>query len=725
MSLTPRLPIIEMKNSTAPERKRRFKRTTWPAPVAMSAASKPSLLTEIEAYIQRETVLLQKNNAVSEETTFQIYRESFSVFSTHFHEYSPFLARVLQQFDSVLLKLHQISYQNTLMENDLKTIHEHHDAMLRISNTSQEKEVSHMKRKIQDLDTVIASLKDSLMDSQKNATVLRSQLDKKEAECEEAVTRSNTISQALREQSLRQGKLFQQMKKLRQDNVRLQALADTYQQQLKTLSERVGSETNDNTLADGLEKYFEPRAKNHARKMINVMKGGNNNDDMLREGVGRYDCDEDVKEEILSLQGKVKRLQRSNLTLEADNRQLKDRIEKMIQTSKEQPATPRARWKRVMEFVPDLFLNLNQSSDDILSETIEYMVEMSDKLKKLEKQVQDATVLGQWLEEEGITEHDVKAKVKTFIGLGTGPHVPVYLRYHGPVRNRRLKKGEIEGLLEEMWKERKVTLLNTAASDVTFARLRRVPFETYFFDWLQRNTGSSADAIELAYNIIDGCERYRYDPDCEMFLNIVRGQLSEEIYVDQLMYVETLRKLMQKLDKENTKVLPRPVVFRLMSRYFTSTSNDDLMKLRYALMTDFPGDTVNYAQLFHQTEHGDQSRFVILMREIHLRDCVEFSIDVEESIRKMGDTEGNVSLRHARDAITTLDPKKSEEEVNTILALGSGTTLEQLQNIKGGVEARFPMETFLSRLRMGLLILRKRTVGRVDCAATICYANEG
>ena len=40
-----------------------------------------------------------------------------------------------------------------------------------------------------------------------------------------------------------------------------------------------------------------------------------------------------------------------------------------------------------------------------------------------------------------------------FIGLGTGPHVPKFLRIAGKVRNRELKKGEVEAFVKQVWAE--------------------------------------------------------------------------------------------------------------------------------------------------------------------------------------------------------------------------------------------------------------------------------
>ena len=55
-----------------------------------------------------------------------------------------------------------------------------------------------------------------------------------------------------------------------------------------------------------------------------------------------------------------------------------------------------------------------------------------------------------------------------------------------------------------------------------------VPIDDFYQLWLQQTTGNPKAAIELAYSINDVCERYQHDPDCGMFLRIMRGSISEQ-----------------------------------------------------------------------------------------------------------------------------------------------------------------------------------------------------
>lgn len=698
---------------------RRHKRTLWPSSVSttipgtLKPAHKPALVSEIEGYIQREIYLLEKNGAATPENTFQMYRECFGVFSSHFHDYAPFLSRVMQHFDSVMLRVNQMTYQNTSMKQELDTVHDHHEALLRLERAKHFKERAILEENLLEVRNMFNESQRQLNEMSKKLQHHQFQVDKRQEEFEELHNRANTIAQALREQSVRHGRFFQQLKTITSDRDRLQQIVNQFQEQLLVYQERETTGAFDSVNSRGKE-LIDPKVSSKAkggRQIKNAVSKAKQQSNAVIGLQGIEDEDMNLKSHDLPISESFR-----DFPLKSTTRH----------ENKDQPLTPRAQWKRLVCHLPDICLDLDQSSDDILSEVIEIIDDLNVRLQKAQKQVKDLVVLGQWLEEEGLTEYELKNKMKTFIGLGTGPHIPQYLRVHGPIRNRYFKKGEVEGLLERIWKERKaelISLMNTEGANLNFIRLHRTSFESYLSEWLKRETGSSRLAIELAYNIIDGCERYRNDPDCDLFLRIARGQLSEEIYIDQFQFVENLHKLFIKLDKDDSKFVPRSLAFRLLNNYFATTSTDNLMKLRYALMTDFSGETVWYNQLFHNDEEGNQSRFVVMMRHIHLRDCVEFSVDVEEELRSRVDSEGMLPLRSAWDAIMKLDPKKNEEEVLSMLSLAADSlvSVEQIITPKVGFE-RFPLEDFLTRLRKGLF---KRSTKQERIALQEDRPNDG
>lgn len=48
--------------------------------------------------------------------------------------------------------------------------------------------------------------------------------------------------------------------------------------------------------------------------------------------------------------------------------------------------------------------------------------------------------------------------------------------------------------------------------------------------------GSLAEScgMQNGYNLLYGCLKYSWDADCELFLKILRGEVKEEVYVEQI-----------------------------------------------------------------------------------------------------------------------------------------------------------------------------------------------
>ena len=53
---------------------------------------------------------------------------------------------------------------------------------------------------------------------------------------------------------------------------------------------------------------------------------------------------------------------------------------------------------------------------------------------------------------------------------------------------------------------------------------------------LQRSVSLEGDAslVQAGYNLLYGCWKYSWDADCELFLKILRGEVKEDVYVEQI-----------------------------------------------------------------------------------------------------------------------------------------------------------------------------------------------
>lgn len=50
----------------------------------------------------------------------------------------------------------------------------------------------------------------------------------------------------------------------------------------------------------------------------------------------------------------------------------------------------------------------------------------------------------------------------------------------------------------------------------------------------QTDTHTETCLLQAGYNLLYGCWKYSWDADCELFLKILRGEVKEDVYVEQI-----------------------------------------------------------------------------------------------------------------------------------------------------------------------------------------------
>ena len=132
-----------------------------------------------------------------------------------------------------------------------------------------------------------------------------------------------------------------------------------------------------------------------------------------------------------------------------------------------------------------------------------------------------------------------------FIALGTGKHVPAFLRYQGRVRNRKIAKADLEVLVQQIWNERRMQRMLDPEDKTSLAH--------FFYKFLRQRFGVQQIIAEWGYNILFGLEKFIWDADLELFLLCLTGAVSEEVYDDQMHLLYHLQKVMKRIDAEYLK----------------------------------------------------------------------------------------------------------------------------------------------------------------------------
>ena len=133
------------------------------------------------------------------------------------------------------------------------------------------------------------------------------------------------------------------------------------------------------------------------------------------------------------------------------------------------PGTPRPAWDEIRSFLNEADNNESKLHLDLGSTSSTLALEMGSHVKDLKQQLNDtigaiadaAKIKDKQQEDEAALKLTIEAEVaavaeayttkKYFVMDGTGPHVPVYMRGTGKVRDLLMPKAEAEEIIKNVW----------------------------------------------------------------------------------------------------------------------------------------------------------------------------------------------------------------------------------------------------------------------------------
>lgn len=392
-----------------------------------------------------------------------------------------------------------------------------------------------------------------------------------------------------------------------------------------------------------------------------------------------------------------KELDEANRRVKAQATQLTDLRKKRV----DRPQTPRPEWNSISDLLADFNpVPGEQSTTQIIEDLSDLLRDLISENRRENEVKAMSRHIFEWLGEHQLTESDLAQKRPKFIGLGTSPDIPPYLRFHGRIRNKQMQKGDAERMLQAFWHQRQMRRRAEGAEVMGL--------NDFLFDFLFTETKSNNGAIELAYNLFDVCRRNMQDPDCSMFIQIMEGQVSEDRLFDEIATVEQLRRVLEHEDVAKTGFLPRSSVHFTLKQFFSAKPHDNLLKIKFALLpftkSDEPAQPVHYTGLFEEDTSGNQSRFVELIRQQHGEESTQFLIDIAEALREEISPTGMLQVNKIINTIKYLDPKLPLEDVRRVLAKGLSVRVEEADKIP---ETQLVIgEEFLSKIRYGVFVKR-------------------
>lgn len=163
--------------------------------------------------------------------------------------------------------------------------------------------------------------------------------------------------------------------------------------------------------------------------------------------------------------------------------------------------------------------------------------------------------------------------------------------------------------------------------------------EDFLYVKLRNQFGIQSRITHWAYNFVESLERYRYDADCEIFLEILNGNLPLGAYEEQQRVVNNTLEAMTQFDIEKNgkkkDKLSRELMFQFVEQHFHTKREKDLMALKRAIFNDQSSKRVSYLKLFKEDTFGNQSHFVEAIRDQFVFELIEFRDDVRTELTRI------------------------------------------------------------------------------------------
>ncbi|KAJ3275725.1 Translin-associated factor X-interacting protein 1 [Terramyces sp. JEL0728] len=251
-----------------------------------------------------------------------------------------------------------------------------------------------------------------------------------------------------------------------------------------------------------------------------------------------------------------------------------------------------------------------------------------------------------------------------FPAKGTDSSIPKYLRSKTKVLNRHLTKENCLLLIKDIWE----------AKTLHDATVKQTTLDEFFYLYLKKRFGNQDIICEWGYNLIETCQKSKENsPDCQMFLQVLSGDLHESSYSTLRSTIEKLKTLFYQNDMDtndnNAKgFLDRGAVMKALNQFWPAKSKQQLYLLEQALINDQPGTNVIYRFLF---ETESESNFIELVKSQHLQNRLDYLLELENAMKRIS-RDDNLSVFEATKLFNELDSTKKPGEVDKLMGIGFG-----------------------------------------------------
>lgn len=227
-------------------------------------------------------------------------------------------------------------------------------------------------------------------------------------------------------------------------------------------------------------------------------------------------------------------------------------------------------------------------------------------------------------------------------GWGTGPRVPVFMRFHGYIRNTQMDEADALLRVKEVWSFK--TLHDNQLKDEGRGG-QTSSLSSFFIQYLDRRYRSSdRDRVEFVYNFVACMCRFFTRSSFAIFAKILFGDLHERHFYDMVVLVSNLKDMLSRWDvasSENVRehVIKKTVFVANLQRFFPRKTARDFEELiliaeRDARIPSFEefGECYDVLRLLMDDKGGDDTNFLECVKSQYMEEVEAFLTDIRTQL---------------------------------------------------------------------------------------------
>jgi len=230
----------------------------------------------------------------------------------------------------------------------------------------------------------------------------------------------------------------------------------------------------------------------------------------------------------------------------------------------------------------------------------------------------------------------------------------------------------------------------------------RMSMQDFFYEFCRKKFGTFQNVIaEWSYNVLAVLERNTHDVDCNLFLKVLHGELTEDIYYDQVQQIKDCEECAVECDKKehsgaSTGKCSKEDFLRAI-REKCGKNFEQMRELMHALDAVYGDKTkeFKYDRLFAEDRNYSQNEFAEEFKDQIIKEREEHVHMLKKLIANTTE-DGHVAIAKFKKELKRADPNKPDKDISTYVRRGCAV------GVAGDMPEYFGADVFEDNLLRGV-----------------------